>query len=134
MSKNAKVSLTIVAVAVLVVGLLLLVNRPGDPIAARQRDGAPAAELVRPDSHRLSPAPDGKGTVVEFLDLECEACGAAFPGVEQLCAEYSGKVTFIVRYFPIPIPIPIPSHRNAELAARAVEAAARQGKLEPMYG
>ncbi|MGW0520122.1 DsbA family protein [Crossiella sp. NPDC003009] len=64
---------------------------------------------------------------MEFLDLECEACRAAFPGVERLRAEYDGKVTFVMRYFPIP------SHRNAELAARAVEAAGTQGKLEPMY-
>jgi predicted DsbA family dithiol-disulfide isomerase len=28
---------------------------------------------------------------------------------------------------------PLPSHFNAERAARAVEAAAQQGKLEPMY-
>jgi protein-disulfide isomerase len=66
-------------------------------------------------------------TVVEFLDLECEACRAAFPGVERLRTEYGDRVTFVLRYFPIP------SHQNAELAARAVEAAARQGQLEPMY-
>jgi protein-disulfide isomerase len=64
---------------------------------------------------------------VEFLDLECEACGAAYPGVEKLREEYNNKVTFVMRYFPIP------SHVNAELAARAVEAAGQQGKLEPMY-
>ena len=87
----------------------------------------PAELLVRPDSHRLSAAPDGKVTVVEFLDLECEACRAVFPAVEKLRQEYDGRATFVLRYFPIP------SHRDAELAARAVEAAGQQGKPEAMY-
>ncbi|WP_249124907.1 DsbA family protein [Saccharopolyspora erythraea] len=82
---------------------------------------------MRSDSHRLSTAPDGEVTVVEFLDLECEACRAAFPAVERLRQEYDGRVTFVMRYFPIP------SHRNAQLAARAIEAAGQQGRLEAMY-
>ena len=64
---------------------------------------------------------------MEFLDFECEACGAAYPVVEDLREKYAGEVTFGIRYFPIP------SHFNAERAARAVESAARQGKLTEMY-
>ncbi|MBB5857839.1 DsbA family protein [Amycolatopsis umgeniensis] len=133
MTKNAKVSLTVVAVVVAVVAALLVFTKLGEDTPAAQPggDGAPpavpASILVRPDSHRLSDPAGAKVTVVEFLDLECEACGAAFPGVERLRAEYGEKVTFVMRYFPIP------SHQNAELAARAVEAAGKQGKLEPMY-
>lgn len=66
-------------------------------------------------------------TFTEFLDFECEACRAAFPVVEQLRREYAGRVTFAIRYFPVP------SHRNAQNAALAVEAAAQQGRLEAMY-
>lgn len=66
-------------------------------------------------------------TFTEFLDFECEACGAAYPVVEQVREKYAGKVTFEIRYFPIP------SHFNADRAARAVESAARQGKLTEMY-
>lgn len=133
MTSNTRISLTVIAVVVAVVGALILFARPDSPSAPAQAGPsggtptAPASVLVRPDSHRLSTAADGKVTVVEFLDLECEACGAAFPGVEKLRAEYGDRVTFVMRYFPIP------SHRNAELAARAVEAAGLQGKLEPMY-
>lgn len=47
--------------------------------------------------------------------------------VEQLRSEYGDRVNFVIRYFPLQ------SHFNAERAARAVEAAAQQGKLEPMY-
>jgi len=82
---------------------------------------------VRDDSRRLSTAEDGKVTLVEFLDFECEACGAAYPFIEQLRKQYDGKVTFVVRYFPIP------SHKNANNAAYAAESAGRQGKFEEMY-
>ncbi|MEV7552242.1 thioredoxin domain-containing protein [Amycolatopsis sp. NPDC089917] len=130
MTKNAKVSLTVVAVVVAVVAALLVFTKLGEDTPPAQADAppaVPASVLIRPDSHRLSDPAGAKVTVVEFLDLECEACGAAFPGVERLRAEYGDRVTFVMRYFPIP------SHQNAELAARAVEAAGKQGKLEPMY-
>lgn len=84
-------------------------------------------QVVRENSHRLSTAEDGKVTLVEFLDFECEACGAAYPFLEDLQQEYAGRVTFVVRYFPIP------SHNNAQNAALAAEAAARQGEFEGMY-
>ncbi|MGI5166623.1 DsbA family protein [Spirillospora sp. CA-253888] len=137
MTKNLKISLPLVAAAVAALGLLLVFDRSsgsrsdagagGGGAASPGASAAPSSRLVRPDSHRLSTAKDGRVTVVEFLDLECESCRAAFPVVERLRKEYEGRVTFVIRYFPIP------SHRNAELAARVVESAAAQGKLEAMY-
>ncbi|MFC4127008.1 DsbA family protein [Nocardia rhizosphaerae] len=123
MTLSRKFAIAVVVGTVATVLTLIVVNRSTTAEPAPPR----AAQVVRPDSHRLSVAPDGKVTLVEFLDFECEACGAAFPAVERLRAEYSDRVTFVARYFPIP------SHRNAEAAARAVEAAGRQGKWEPMY-
>ena len=108
MSKNARLSLIIVAVVAVLVAGFLLVNRNSNTAAA-PRSG------------------DGRVTVVEYLDLECPSCRAAFPGVEKLKAEYGDRVTFTVRHFPIP------SHRNAELAAVAVEAAGAQGKRDEMF-
>ncbi|MGN2642171.1 MULTISPECIES: DsbA family protein [Nocardia] len=123
MTLSTKVAALVVVATLGVILTLVLINRSSTETAATGGGSA----LVRPDSHRLSIAPDGKVTVVEFLDFECEVCGAAFAGVEQLRAEYSDRVTFVVRYFPIP------SHRNAETAARVVEAAGQQGQWEPMY-
>ncbi len=108
MSKNARLSLIIVAVVAVLVAGFLLINRNSNTAAA-PRSG------------------DGKVTVVEYLDLECPSCRAAFPGVEKLKAEYGDRITFTVRHFPIP------SHRNAELAAVAVEAAGAQGKRDEMF-
>lgn len=75
----------------------------------------------------LSQAPSEKAVLVEFLDFECEACGAAYPFVEELRAEYSENVTFVQRYFPLP------GHLNSMNAAVAVESAAQQDAYEPMY-
>ncbi|MEV0393706.1 DsbA family protein [Polymorphospora rubra] len=121
MSTNLKVTLGVLAVALAVVVGVVVVNRTGDTTVAASE------ALVRADSHRLSSAADGKTTVVEFLDFECESCLAAYPGVEQLRAEYGDRITYVVRYFPIA------SHPNAYNAAYAAEAAARQGRFEQMY-
>jgi protein-disulfide isomerase len=126
MTKNLKATLTVVLVAAGLLAFLLLVNRPSTPQPVAQ-SGVPADVLVRENSHRLSTAPDGRVTLVEFLDFECESCRAAYPAVEQLRAEYDGRVTFVARYFPIP------SHSNAQNAAIAVEAAAQQGRFDEMY-
>jgi protein-disulfide isomerase len=107
MSKNARLSLIIVAVVAVVVAGFVFFSRNGTTAAPRSADG--------------------KVTVVEYLDLECPSCRAAYPGVERLKTEYGDRVTFDVRHFPIP------SHRNAELAAVAVEAAGAQGKRDDMF-
>ncbi|MEU3269248.1 thioredoxin domain-containing protein [Saccharomonospora sp. NPDC006951] len=128
---NRKLVLTIVAAAVTtaVVATLLIMTRPGDEPAESERPPpVPAEVLVRPDSHRLSTAEDGKATLVEFLDFECEACGAVYPAMEQVRRQYEGRITYVIRYFPV-----ARSHPNAELAARTAEAAARQGEFEAMY-
>ncbi|MFI6674899.1 DsbA family protein [Kribbella sp. NPDC050470] len=129
MSLNTRISVAVAAAFVLVVGVLLVANAAGSDDAGTQAPATAAVDerLVRPDSHKLNVAADNKVTFVEFLDFECESCRAAYPAVEQLRKDYAGRVTFVVRYFPIP------SHFNAERAARAVEAAAQQGKFEQMY-
>lgn len=66
-------------------------------------------------------------TIVEYLDFECEACGAYYPLVKQLAEEFKTDVRFINRYFPLP------GHKNGLPAALAVEAAARQGKYWEMH-
>ena len=105
-------------------------------VASRSAEGGGAApsasaaappQLVRDDSHVLDDGGENAVTVVEFLDFECEACGAFFPIVESLRDTYRGKITYVVRYFPLP------GHLNSVNAALAAEAAARQGRFEDMY-
>lgn len=105
------------------IGIFVVANNaPADKPKASD-----AATLVRDDSHKLSTASDKKVTIVEFLDFECEACGANYADVERIVAEYKDKITYVIRYFPIS------SHKNANLAAQSVEAASKQGKFTEMY-
>lgn len=129
MSTNTRLTLAVVAALILVVAGLLIANRDAKPTAAptTPAGGVAADMLVRPDSHKLAVAADGKATLVEFLDFECESCGAAYPAVKKMLADYRGRLTFVVRYFPIP------SHPNADLAARTAQAAANQNRFADMY-
>ncbi len=70
---------------------------------------------------------DAKVTIVEYLDFECEACGAYYPITTKLKEEYKDSMSFVVRYFPLP------GHKNSLTAAKAVEAAGEQGKFWEMY-
>ena len=123
------ICLAIVVALLAGIGVALLVDRSTEqPTTAAVGSAAEAATIAaRPDSHRLSDVAAGRVTFVEFLDFECEACGAYYPYIEQLRTEYGDRVRFVVRYFPLP------GHFNAERAARAVEAAAQQGRFEDMY-
>ncbi|WP_328811748.1 MULTISPECIES: DsbA family protein [unclassified Rhodococcus (in: high G+C Gram-positive bacteria)] len=129
MTRSVKVSMVLIAVFAVALASFVFWSSSNSGASAAAEDAAddPAAVAVRENSHRLSDPPESRATFVEFLDFECEACRAAYPAVEQLRETYGDTVTFVVRYFPIP------SHANAERAARAVEAAAQQGRFEAMY-
>ncbi len=130
MQNQTKAALAVAAIVVLVIGGLFAVNQAqgGDEPAAAEVSAAVAdGAIVREDSRILGEQGASGVTFVEFLDFECEACGAAYPIVEDLREKYAGEVTFVIRYFPLP------GHFNAGRAARAVESAARQGELEAMY-
>lgn len=105
-----------------IIGLFLLIDSGGgDSTVAPPVD---ASMLVTTDAWQTG---DGNEpvTVVEFLDLECEACRAAHPVVQQIIADYEGQINYVVRNFP--------NHNNSVLAARAAEAAGEQGKYWEMF-
>jgi len=126
MKKSTKINIAVTTSVVLIFGVVafFLVAKP---FAPPREEIAAQTPVVEENTHRLDEAADGKVTIVEFLDFECEVCGAVYPAIEQLREEYAGEVTFAFRYFPIP------SHKNSMNAALAVEAASQQGKLEEMY-
>ena len=66
-------------------------------------------------------------TFIEYLDFECEACGAYYPVIKRLSEEFKNEVRFVNRYFPLP------GHKNSQTSARAVEAAGQQGKYWEMH-
>lgn len=117
--------------AVIITGGLVMVLLIGVLVwAVAQRaesENDPKPQVLREESHVLDDGGADAVTVVEFLDFECEACGAFHPVVEDLRQRYDGQITYAVRYFPLP------GHVNSMDAALAAEAAAQQGEFEAMY-
>lgn len=122
---QTKIALLVAVIAAAIIATVVVYQKGSEP--APVATGERSTVTVRADSHRLDTARDDKATLVEFLDFECEACGAAYPFIESLREQYKGRVTFVIRYFPLP------GHTNSKNAAYAVESAARQDKLEEMY-
>ncbi|WP_338752237.1 DsbA family protein [Janibacter alittae] len=123
MSKSLKLSMAMIVAVLVAITAAVALSRPDDaPTSAGSSDGM-SEPLVREDSPRLT---SGKDAVfVEFLDFECEACGAAHPVIKDLREQYGDDVTFVVRYLPL--------HGNSMNAALAAEAAKEQGEFEAMH-
>ena len=120
---------TIIAIAVVIVLVIAAIiytiaTRPQAPDPAGAEGALPG---TRTNTHVLDEVGPDAPTLVEFLDFECEVCGAVYPVIEQLREEYDGQINYAFRYFPIP------SHLNSMNAALAVEAAAQQDQVEDMY-
>lgn len=109
-----------VVTAILVVGAVFFLSKESKP------KPADTSLLIRENSNKIS-TDSGKLTIVEFGDYECPACGAVYPGLKQVLSEYSGKVNFVYRHFPLM------QHKSAEIAAAAAEASGMQGKYWDMH-
>lgn len=86
------------------------------------------------DVGKISPTDNVKGnasstvTVIEYSDFQCPACRSYYPILRQLMVEFGDEVAFVFRHFPLTT-----IHANAEFAARASEAAGKQGKFWEMH-
>jgi protein-disulfide isomerase len=123
-AKAALISVVVVIALAIAALVIVIVNRPTEPDASEIDGALPGARI---GSHVLDEAGQDAPTLVEFLDFECEVCGAFHPVIEQLREEYDGEINYVVRYFPLP------GHFNSMNAALAAEAAAEQGQFEAMY-
>lgn len=122
------ITVLVAAFIAIVIVIVVAATRASSPSPFVETAPTPqAAQVMRDDTHILVDAGPDAPVLVEFLDFECEVCGAFFPIVEELKAEYGDRVTFAFRYFPLP------GHGNSVTSALAVEAAAQQGALEPMF-
>lgn len=66
--------------------------------------------------------------LVEYADFQCPACGSFFPILQQVKEQYKDKVKFQFKHLPL-----VQIHQNALIAARASEAASKQGKFWEMH-
>jgi len=72
--------------------------------------------------------PDAKVTIIEYSDFQCPACLGYVPVIKALIGEFENDIRFVYRHFPLK-----GTHPNAAPAARAAEAAGRQGKFWEMH-
>ncbi len=82
--------------------------------------------LVGAGTHQIGSS-SARVTIVEFADFQCPACASAHPVVKQIVEEYKDRIYYVFRHFPLP------GHRNALSAAKAAEAAGKQGKFFEMH-
>ena len=115
-----------IILAVVVVGLagLFVLTKPDKDQASNFTGDA---SKIQADDHVRNKR-DNKVTLIEYADFQCPACASYYPILKQVEAEYSDRVNFVFRHFPI-----ISLHPNAFAAARASEAASSQGKFWQMH-
>jgi protein-disulfide isomerase len=77
------------------------------------------AILIKPHAAVKGPL-TAKVTVVEFLDPECESCGAMSPIVKRILSEHADDVKLVVRYMSY--------HKNSKFVANILEGAKAQNK------
>lgn len=66
-------------------------------------------------------------TIVEFSDFQCPFCAKAIPTLRQIQATYGVSVRIVWKHLPLQI------HKDAVGAARAAEAAGKQGKFWELH-
>jgi protein-disulfide isomerase len=67
-------------------------------------------------------------SVIEYSDFQCPACRSYYLVMRQMQVEFGEEVLFVFRNFPLSN-----IHANTEFAARAAEAAGKQGKFWEMH-
>lgn len=71
--------------------------------------------------------PEAKVVIYEYADFQCPACASYNPIVNQVLANYDGKVKVVYRFFPLRS-----IHKNAIISGQAGYAAWKLGKFSEM--
>lgn len=124
MTKEVKMVLGVITVVIVFAGIgFLLLKQQNDSLPKVSADKSEALTRSTPN---LRGKADSTIKVVEFGDIQCPACAAANPLMDELFKQYGDRVSFTFRHFPLPM------HANAYAGADAVEAAGEQGKFWDM--
>ncbi len=108
---------TILGLGLLIWGMVYLAqsNSSGSTTATGKLDPVTASDHLRDNA-------DAPVVMVEYGDYQCPACGTYEKVVEQLSSDFGDQLAVVFRNYPLKT-----IHANAEAAARAAEAADKQG-------
>ena len=109
---------------VAVVAGVWLIRSTYEKPAVSVAEGSPGANPPQATGNASAPV-----TIEEFGDYQCPPCGALYPELEKIRADYGDRrVRLIFRHYPL-----VRIHPNALAAAHAAEAAGLQGKFWQMH-
>jgi protein-disulfide isomerase len=106
------------AILVVFVGILVFTNN---------NDDEGSKTNASPTSH-IKGNKESSVKLVEYGDFQCPYCGQYYPIVNQVVEKYKDQISF--QFINLPLQ---QIHQNAYAAARAAEAADKQGKFWEMY-
>lgn len=109
-----------------IIGVIIVIFGTIMFIQSNNKAGAPSSS-VKPTTHTKGAGNKGV-KLVEYGDFQCPVCKSYYPTVQQVVEKYGDDITFQFRNLPL-----TQIHQNAFAAARAAEAAAKQGKFWEMY-
>lgn len=134
LNRNKLIIGIILTTIVLLVGGIILFSAPGTKLPQKKVSeellvppNATITSGINKDGVYLPASATATLSLVEFGDYECPACGTYNPLVKQLLTEFSGKINFVFRNYPLP------QHKNAMITSYAAEAAGLQGKYWQMH-
>ncbi len=110
----------IAGIVIVLVGIFVLTGNKSDN---KSSNGSTAAAT----NHVQGTGSTGV-TLAEYGDYQCPYCQAYYSTVKQVVEEYKDQIHFQFVNFPLPN-----LHQNAFAAARAAEAADKQGKFWEMH-
>lgn len=107
----------VLAIIVLIFGGIIVFNK----------DDSATSNNVQPTNHTKGEGKSGV-TLVEYADFQCPYCAQYHPLISQVAEKYKEQIKFQYRHLPL-----LQVHKHAFAAARASEAADKQGKFWEMY-
>ncbi len=117
---------TIVAATIVIFAVILGLGFYVNSTKEKPADIDPTTVLQVKDNDHVVGDPYSSVVLVEYLDIECPACAAYHPVINQIKEANKENIAVVTRHFPLHF------HLNARAAAYAAEAAGQQGKFEEM--
>ncbi len=116
-------------VVTLLVGMLILISACGGEKTQTEQNASPVSDAGTSTQASITDNESdsqAKVTLVKYSDYQCPACKAYHSFDHQLKEDFGDDVKIVLKHFPLSM------HAYAHLAARAAEAARKQGKFDEM--